>query len=151
VARLTEAQREMLERSRHAVLGTTAADGRPRLVPMVFAVAAADDGVTLLYSALDEKPKTVSDPHQLARVRDIVERPAVSVLVDRWDEDWSRLGWLRLDGRAMLLEPGGDDTDEHAAAVQLLRDRYAQYATHKLEERPVLRIEVDRIVDWSAS
>jgi PPOX class probable F420-dependent enzyme len=151
VARLTEAQREMLEQSRHAVLGTTAADGRPRLVPMVFAVAAADDGVTVLYSALDEKPKTVSDPHQLARVRDIVERPAVSVLVDRWDEDWSRLGWLRLDGRATLLEPTDPDAGEHAAAVLLLRDRYAQYASHKLEERPVLRVEVDRVVDWSAS
>jgi coenzyme F420-0:L-glutamate ligase / coenzyme F420-1:gamma-L-glutamate ligase len=151
VARLTEAQREMLEQSRHAVLGTTAADGRPRLVPLVFAIAAPDDGPTVIYSALDEKPKTVSDPHQLARVRDIVERPAVSVLVDRWDEDWSRLGWLRLDGRAKLLEPDGDDAGEHGAAVRLLRGRYAQYATHKLEERPVLRIEVDRVVDWSAS
>ena len=118
---------------------------------MVFAIAAADDGPVVIYSALDEKSKTVGDPHQLARVRDIVERPAVSVLVDRWDEDWSRLGWQRLDGRAKLLEPGGDDAGEHGAAVRLLRDRYAQYATHKLEERPVLRIEVDRIVDWSAS
>jgi PPOX class probable F420-dependent enzyme len=151
VARLTEAQREMLEQSRRAILGTTAEDGRPRLVPMVFAVAAADDGHTLLYSALDEKPKSVSDPHRLARVRDIVERPNVSVLVDRWDEDWSRLAWLRLDGRATLLEPDGPDTEEHGAAVRLLRDRYVQYATHRLEERPMLRIEIDRVVDWSAS
>lgn len=120
---------------------------------MVFAIAAAatDDGPTVLYSALDEKPKTVSDPHRLARVRDIAERPNVSVLVDRWDEDWSRLDWLRLDGRATVLEPNGTDADEHGAAVRLLRDRYAQYATQRLEERPMLRIEIDRVVEWSAS
>ena len=145
----------MLEQSRHAILGTTAADGRPRLVPMVFAVGAAatsaDDDSTVLYSALDEKPKSVSDPRRLARVRDIVDRPNVSVLVDRWDEDWSRLGWLRLDGRATLLEPGGPDAEEHGAAVRLLRERYVQYATHRLEERPMLRIEIDRVVEWSAS
>ncbi len=120
---------------------------------MVFAIAAAstDDSPTVLYSALDEKPKTVSDPHLLARVRDIVERPNVSVLVDRWDEDWSRLGWLRLDGRASVLEPDGTATDEHSAAVRLLRERYVQYATHRLEDRPVIKIVVDRVVEWSAS
>jgi PPOX class probable F420-dependent enzyme len=151
VARLTEAQRGMLEQSRHAILGTMAPDGRPRLVPMVFAMA--DDGAetVVLYSALDEKPKSVSDPHRLARVRDIVERPNVSVLVDRFDEDWSRLAWPRLDGQATVLEPDGADAQEHAAAVRLLRQRYAQYATHHLEERPMLRIEVDRIVEWNAS
>ena len=118
---------------------------------MAFAVAEAGAETAVLYSALDEKPKTVADPHQLARVRDIVERPNVSVLVDRWDEDWSRLGWLRLDGRASVLEPDGPDAIEHATAVRLLRERYVQYATHRLQERPVLRIEVERAVDWSAS
>ena len=134
---------ELLERARRGVLATIAADGTPRLVPIAFAFS---DGV--LYSALDEKPKSVSDPHDLARVRDISSRPQVSVLVDEWDEDWTKLSWVRLVGRASLLESG---VAEHAVAVGLLRERYPQYASHRLEERPIIRIEVDRISSWSAS
>lgn len=132
------------------MLATIAPDGRPRLMPIAFAVAAADEenGAPILYSALDEKPKAVADPHALARVRDILARPRVSVLVDRWDEDWSRLAWLRLDGIATLLEPTGSDAAEHATAVSLLRERYAQYAAHRLEERPVLRIAIARVLGW---
>ena len=134
---------ELLARARRAVLATIAADGTPRLVPIAFAFA---DGV--IYSALDEKPKRVSDPHDLARVRDISARPQVSVLVDQWDEDWTQLAWLRLVGRASLLESG---VPEHAVAVRLLRERYPQYASHRLEERPIIRIAVDKTSSWSAS
>lgn len=106
----------------------------------------------VLYSALDEKRKTVADPHALARVRDISRRPRVAVLVDRWDEDWSRLAWVRLEGTATLLEPFADDSAaEHSSAVALLRARYPQYATHDLESRPVIRVAVDRISGWSAA
>jgi PPOX class probable F420-dependent enzyme len=150
VTALSDAQRELLEEARRAVLATISPDGRPRLVPMVFAVTAADteDGNVVLYSALDEKPKSVPDPRALARVRDVLARPRVSVLVDRWDEDWSRLAWLRLDGVAALLEPTGTAAAEHGVAVGLLRDRYPQYATHTLEKRPVMRIEIERVVGW---
>ena len=134
---------ELLARARRAVLATIAPDGTPRLVPIAFAFA---DGV--IYSALDEKPKRVSDPHDLARVRDISARPQVSVLVDQWDEDWTQLAWLRLVGRASLLESG---VPEHAVAVRLLRERYPQYASHRLEERPIIRIDVDKTSSWSAS
>ena len=134
---------ELLARARRAVLATIAPDGTPRLVPIAFAFA---DGV--IYSALDEKPKRVSDPHDLARVRDISARPQVSVLVDQWDEDWTQLAWLRLVGRASLLESG---VPEHAVAVRLLRERYPQYASHRLEERPIIRIAVDKTSSWSAS
>ncbi len=140
---LTADEQALLGRARRAVLATVAADGRPRLVPIAYAYT---DGV--LYTALDEKPKHVSDPHELARVRDILARPQVTVLVDEWDEDWTRLAWLRLYGQATLLEP---IASEHAAAVNLLRDRYSQYARHRLEERPVIRIAVERVVGWSAS
>ena len=134
---------ELLARARRAVLATVAPDGTPRLVPIAFAYA---DGV--IYSALDEKPKKVADPHDLARVRDISARPQVSVLVDQWDEDWTQLAWLRLVGRASLLESG---VPEHAVAVRLLRERYPQYASHRLEERPIIRIDVDKTSSWSAS
>lgn len=129
---------------------TVAPDGRPRPVPIAYALDEANDGL-VLYSALDEKRKVLTDPHGLARVRDIGARPRVAVLVDRWDEDWSRLAWLRLEGKATLLEPTDQSAAEHAHAVSLLRARYSQYATHKLESRPVIRIAIDRVSGWSAT
>lgn len=149
MAQLTKAQRELLLRVRRAVLGTTSQSGRPRLLPVAFAVV-EDEAELIVYSALDEKPKTVSDPHDLARVRDVRARPAVALLVDEWHEDWTRLSWLRLDGTATLLEPDGAATGEHASAVAALRDRYTQYETQRLEDRPILRIKVDRVSGWSA-
>jgi PPOX class probable F420-dependent enzyme len=144
VSALTESQLRFLEVARHGILGTIAPDGRPRLVPFVFATFTGASKSVVLYSALDEKPKSVSDPRRLARVRDIVERPRVTVLVERWSDDWSQLAWLRLQGDAALLESG----DEHAAAVALLRERYPQYASHNLDARPMIRIGVSRAVSW---
>lgn len=141
---------KLLTSSRRAVLATISADGRPRLVPMAFAFVVPAVGPLVLYSALDEKPKSVADPRNLARVKDVVARPRVSVLVDDWSEDWSSLAWLRLDGDATLVEPDPGAAGEHRAAVSLLRARYPQYATHRLEERPMLRIEVEHVVGWSA-
>jgi PPOX class probable F420-dependent enzyme len=142
----------LLHASRRAVLGTVTAAGRARLVPLAFVVAPWTDeiGRPLLYSALDEKPKAVADPRQLGRVRDILARPEVSLLVDRWDEDWSALAWLRLDGLATVIEPASDPTDtgRHRDAVRLLRERYGQYESQTLETRPVLRIVVTRAVSW---
>jgi hypothetical protein len=75
----------------------------------------------------------------------------VAVLVDRWSEEWSRLAWVRLEGRAVVLEPSTDQSDaEHSRAVGLLRARYPQYEGHALESRPIIRIAVERIRGWSA-
>ena len=146
---LSDSERQLLDESRRGVLATIAGDGRPRLVPIVYAAITGRSQELLLYSALDEKPKSVGDPRSLARVRDVLARPRVSVLVDRWSEDWVHLAWLRLDGVARLLEPDtADDTAEHARAVALLRARYPQYASHRLEDRPMLRIAVEPTVSW---
>ena len=154
-AALSPAELALLKRSRRGVLATVAPDGRPRLVPIAYAVAPWTDaqGRVLLYSALDEKPKSVADPRLLARVRDIEARPRVSVLFDEWHEDWSRLAWLRLEGMATLLEPTSDGraSAEHAQALRSLRERYPQYRDQRLEQRPILRIKVERIVGWSAA
>jgi PPOX class probable F420-dependent enzyme len=150
LAQLTDDQRALLQRTRRAVLGTTSPSGRPRLVPVAFAVLESGPEL-IVYSALDDKPKTTRDPHDLARVRDILERPEVSLLVDEWDEDWTRLRWLRLDGDATLIEQAGASATEHAAALRELRRRYPQYATHRLEERPIVRVRVERVSAWSAS
>jgi PPOX class probable F420-dependent enzyme len=133
--------------SRTAVLATIDDGGAPRLVPICFVVA--ESPRLLLYSPLDEKPKRVVDPHDLVRVRDIGRRPEVTLLVDRWSEDWDRLGWLRLRGMADLIE--ADDTlarDEHATAVAALRRKYPQYETQRLESRPLIRIAIESSRSW---
>jgi PPOX class probable F420-dependent enzyme len=137
---LTERQRAFVAATRTAVLATTAPDGRPRLVPVCFVLA---EGIVI--SPLDEKPKRVDDPRDLARVRDVLARPAVELLVHRWDEDWSRLGWVRLRGTARVLEPG---EPEHDAAIVPLRSKYPQYASQAIDRRPMLRIEVERATAW---
>lgn len=147
---LSPAQRELLGAARRGVLATLAQDGRPRLVPIAYAIAESDAGLTL-YSVLDDKPKSVADPRDLARVRDIVDRPRASVLVDHWSEDWSELAWLRLQGHASVVEPTDPPSAEQMMAVGLLRERYPQYAKRRLEEWPLLRIVVERVVGWSAS
>jgi PPOX class probable F420-dependent enzyme len=150
VSALDGDQRAFLATARTATLATIAASGRARLVPICFVVGAdALDGRPRLYSPLDDKPKAVADPRGLARVRDLLARPAVTLLVDRWSEDWDRLGWLRLEATADLLEPGpGSDAAEHDDAVAALRAKYPQYAGHRLELRPILRFRVDRAVSW---
>ena len=135
---LTDAQRAFLEAARAATLGTIAEDGRPRLVPICFVLLDAD-----LYTPIDEKPKA-GDPRALARIRDIERRSDVTVLVDRWDEDWTQLAWLRCDGRATLT----DDDAERTAVIEALRAKYPQYASHDLEHRPLIRIAIERVRSW---
>jgi PPOX class probable F420-dependent enzyme len=153
---LDDRSRAFLTNARTATLATTAPSGRPRLVPICFVVGADDPaGRVRLYSPLDEKPKTATDPHALARVRDILARPEATLLVDRWSEDWNQLAWLRLETSADLLEPRGragidDHGSEHASAVAALRAKYPQYAAHRLEERPVLRFTLERMISWGA-
>jgi hypothetical protein len=83
-------------------------------------------------------------------VRDLLVLPEVTLLAERWDEDWSRLGWLRAYGTAELLEPESRERSEHAAALAALREKYSQYRDQRLEERPVIRILVTRSVSWGA-
>ena len=142
-------QRAFLIAARSATLATVAPSGRPRLVPICFVVGAdAPEGRPQLYSPLDDKPKSVVDPRRLARVRDLLARPDATLLVDRWSEDWERLGWLRLEATADLVEPRGSGAAEHDDAVAALRAKYPQYAGHLLEDRPMLRFRVDRALSW---
>ena len=119
---LSPGQRAFLESARRAVLATIAPDGHPRLVPICFVVVGEPP---ILYTPIDDKPKRTEDPLALARVRDIAADPRVTVLVDRWDEDWTRLAWLRSEGQATLLKPT-DGTEEHSVTVAALRVKYRQ-------------------------
>lgn len=141
---LTTDQRTFLGSARRAVLATIAPDGHPRLVPICFVVIGEP---SILYTPIDDKPKRTEDPLTLARVRDIAADPRVVILVDRWDEDWTRLSWLRVEGRGTLLQPSATPA-ENAAAVTALRAKYRQYETHRLELRPLIRVTLDRVTDW---
>ena len=142
---LSAVQRAFLGSARRAVLATIAPDGRPRLVPICLVV---DPVRPIVYSPIDDKPKQVDDPMTLARVRDIVADPRVTILVDRWDENWTRLAWLRGMGEAAVMAPTDAVDEEHARAVTTLRAKYAQYETHRLERRPIIRITLERVTDW---
>jgi coenzyme F420-0:L-glutamate ligase/coenzyme F420-1:gamma-L-glutamate ligase len=142
-------QRPFLAVARTAILATTTPDGQPRLVPICFVLGDDDRlGRPRLYSPLDEKPKRTGDVHDLARVRDLLVLPEASLLVHRWSEDWSRLGWLRLHGRGEILEPESHEREEHAAAVADLRVKYTQYAAQEIERRPIIRVTIDRALSW---
>jgi PPOX class probable F420-dependent enzyme len=119
-----------------ARLATTDPDGRPHLVPIVFAL----DGDTL-YSAVDRKPKRSTT---LRRIENARARPDVTVLVDRYEDDWSRLWWIRLRGRARVLEEG----DELEHALRLLREKYPQYEDEP-PGAPVLAVDVTEVREWS--
>lgn len=139
---LSDPERAFLATTRRAVLATIRPDGRPRLVPICFVL---DPERPVLYTPLDDKPKRDDDPLALARVRDIEGDPRVTVLTDRWDEDWSHLAWLRVDGRAGLVAPGAPG---HAAVVEALRAKYPPYRSHRLETRPVIAITVEHTTGW---
>lgn len=126
-----------------------APSGQPRLVPICFVLGAAPsaDDQVVLYSPLDEKPKRAGDVRELARVRDIRDRPAVTLLFDHWDEDWSQLAWLRIHGTATLMEPL-EDAEAHRSVVRDLREKYPQYHEQHIETAPLIRIAVDRTVSW---
>ncbi|MFC5142580.1 TIGR03668 family PPOX class F420-dependent oxidoreductase [Actinomycetospora rhizophila] len=123
--------------SRVARLATVSADGQPHLVPVVFAV----DGDRVLM-AVDQKPKR---HRALKRLRNIDDNPAVSLLVDRYDEDWSTLWWVRADGVATVSDAEPDLVRARAA----LGERYPQ---HRAEppEGPAFTVEVSRWTGWSA-
>src|SRR5580658_9329755 len=131
-------QQRFLDTLRVARLATADARGVPHVVPVCFAIA---DGT--VYMTIDEKPKRQAGA-PLKRLRNIAENPAVAILADRYDEDWTRLGWIMLQGRADILSVGA----EHARAQALLRARYPQLGTMNIEALPVIAVRVERVVSW---
>lgn len=129
-------RRQRFEAARVLRLSTANAQGEPHLVPATFAVIGDRIGI-----AVDHKPKRHSN---LKRLRNIQENPAVSLLVDHFDEDWEQLWWVRVDGRARVLENA--DAGE---LVQALLSKYDQYRERR-PNGPVIEIEVNRWSGWVA-
>ena len=126
--------------ARVARLATAGADGRPHLVPVVFAL----EGDTV-YSAVDHKPKRTT---ALRRLRNVTENPHVALLADHYDDrDWDALWWVRADGAGRVLAP---EEPEARRAVEALRARYAQYGPQP-PRGPVLAVDDDRWTGWLAA
>ena len=134
---LTETRRRFVETRRVGHLATADAGGAPYLVPVCFGLVEAT-----LYITIDEKPKRRDRP--MKRVRNILENPQAAFIVDRYDEDWTRLGWVMLRGRAEILESG----DEHDSAQTLLRAKYRQYLSMNLCDLPVIALRIAHVASW---
>ena len=149
-AELSATARRLLERARVGHLATADAAARPHVVPVCFALLegmphAAYRTLYTVYIALDDKPKR-RPLTRLKRVANILDNPRVALVVDHYDDDWSRLAFVLLHGTARLIDSG----DEHARAVAALRARYAQYQAMPLANRPVIAIDVERATTWAA-
>jgi PPOX class probable F420-dependent enzyme len=108
--------RERFAGARDARLATVTSANDPHLVPICFAV----QGDTI-YSAVDAKPKTTPD---LKRLRNIAANPSVTLLVDHYDDDWTKVWWVRVDGTATVA----DDGPQRDRGVEALAEKYEQYA-----------------------
>jgi PPOX class probable F420-dependent enzyme len=135
---LSDRERQFLASCRVAHLATADRHAVPHVVPICFVVR----GDTL-YFAIDEKPKHRPGA-MLKRLRNIAENPMVAVVADRYDEDWSRLGWVMLRGRAEILDRG----TEHDEAQVILRSRYHQLEAMHIAERPVVAVRIERATSW---
>jgi PPOX class probable F420-dependent enzyme len=124
--------------ARVARFASVGADNRPHIVPITFAL----DGETL-YFAVDAKPKRTTN---LKRLRNIAANPAVSVLIDHYEDEWERLWWVRLDGTARIVTA----PDESERALGMLAQRYQQYVTTR-PSGPVVAVAIESMTGWSAS
>ncbi|MCA1833130.1 MAG: TIGR03668 family PPOX class F420-dependent oxidoreductase [Actinomycetota bacterium] len=124
--------------ARVAHLATVASDGNPHIVPCVFALAEV-----AVFTPVDDKPKRSRDLKRLANIR---AHPRVSVIAGDYDEDWSKLWWVRADGDATIHE-AGPAADE---GIALLRAKYPQYA-RRPDPGPIIVVEVQRWSAWTGS
>ncbi len=129
--------RELLEQARVARLSYVDERDRPRVLPVTFAVEGG-----AVWSAIDEKPKRTRHP---ARLRHLSRRPEAALLVDVYDDDWSRLAWVQLMGSVEIV-----DASSARDALTVLAAKYAQYA-ERTPPGPLLRLGVERALQWRAA
>jgi PPOX class probable F420-dependent enzyme len=134
---LSEDQARFLASRRVGHLATADPRATPHLIPVCFVVSGG-----ALYITIDQKPK--GDARALKRLRNITENPVAAFVADRWDEDWTRLGWVMLRGPTEILADGA----EHDRAQALLRSRYRQYQGMELAGLPVIAIRIERVSSW---
>jgi PPOX class probable F420-dependent enzyme len=140
-SRLTPHGSRLIRSARVAHLATADKTGQPHVIPICFVF----DG-KYFYSPIDEKPKRAA-PHKLKRVRNMSANPQVSLVIDHYDESWSKLAFVLVSGKARILSSG----KKHQEAVRLLRRKYRQYRRMALERRPMIAVTPTKIVIWGAT
>ena len=135
---LTDDERRFLDGQRVARLATADSAGRPHVIPICY-VALGDS----VYMTIDQKPKRKSS-QGLKRMANMRENPQVALVADHYDDDWSRLGWVMVQGRAQVLDSG----DEHDRAQASLRARYPQLVEMQIESLPVVAIRIEHAASW---
>jgi PPOX class probable F420-dependent enzyme len=135
---LQDSERDFLLAQRVGRLATADARGNPHVVPVCFAIA--ND---TLYVTVDEKPKQAGG-RPLKRLRNMLDNPSAAFVADRYDDEWTHLGWVMLRGRAEILTDG----PEHDRAQALLRERYVQYRAMQLAGLPVIALRIARVTGW---
>ena len=115
-------------------LATVTPDGRPHVVPVCFALHEGR-----IVTAVDAKPKA---SRALARLANVRATGRASLLVDHYEEDWTRLWWVRVDGAAEVLESD--------RAVDALAAKYPQYRAER-PAGPLIAIAPERWRSWVAS
>lgn len=133
-----KAQQRFLDRNRVAHLATSSAKSEPHVVPVCYAFQDQ-----YIVTPIDDKPKKV-EATNLKRVRNIRQNDQISFLVDEYSEDWTRLAYLLVQGRAEIITNGPFLQE----SILLLRRRYEQYQTMALEDHLMLRIIPERVVSW---
>jgi PPOX class probable F420-dependent enzyme len=137
---LTDDQRRFLDGQRVARLATADADGRPHVIPICFVVTG-----NTVYFSIDEKPKKRTGS-PLKRIANMRENPFVALVADHYDDDWSQLGWVMVQGRAEILASG----EEHDRAQASLRVRYRQLEAMGIEGLPVVAIRIEHAASWGS-
>ena len=135
---LTETQQQFLEVMRVARFATAGADGQPHVIPICYALMEKS-----AYFTIDEKPKR-SRSTPLKRLRNLIDNPKAALVVDHYEEDWSRLGWVMLQGQAEILADG----PEHDLAQIRLRERYPQLQTMRIETLSVVALRISHVASW---
>jgi len=136
---LSRNEKAFIRSARVAHFATADANGQPMVIPICFVF----DGKHF-YSPIDEKPKrTPAD--QLKRVKNIRQNPDVSLVIDRYDEDWSRLAYVLIHGKARILTSGV----KYRGVVGLLRRKYRQYRAMAIDTRPMIQITPKQFKSWS--
>jgi len=138
---MTDWEYKFISEQRVARLATVDANGQPSVIPIVYAF----DGAAL-FTPLDAKPKRVA-ADKLQRVRNINANPSVAVIIDSYSDDWRRLAWVHIRGRARIITDG----DEYTVGITLLGAKYPQYEHMPLSGRPLIIIEPTGIRSWRAS
>jgi PPOX class probable F420-dependent enzyme len=137
---LTKKQLAFISAARVAHLATADAKGQPHVIPICFVF----DG-KYFYSPIDEKPKRVA-PRKLKRITNIRENPNVSLVIDRYEEDWRKLAYILVFGKAQIVLRG----KKYLKAIRLLRKKYPQYRAMAIDERPMIVIKPEKVTGWGA-